>query len=157
MLYRYIRFTNCVLYIVKWYVIGSVAGNTIGVATGVNTYGLKSLSDAGFGLSSASIEAMEMVIERHQSKPGARSVINMSLGSGCTNAYCAQDSSVIAVQNCVNAGIVVVTAAGNDFCNSCFFSPAAAVNGITVGATTIEDDIAYFSNFGQCIDMWAPG
>ena len=46
---------------------------------------------------------------------------------------------------------------GNDGCNGCEGSPNAAVSAINVGATTIDDSIAYFSNFGQCIDIFAPG
>jgi subtilisin family serine protease len=136
---------------------GTVGGNTIGVAKGANIYGMKSLSDSGSGSSSFSIEAVNMAIDRHTSKAGAMSVLSMSLGSACSTPYCANNPSLTAVQNAVTAGIVVSVAAGNDGCNACFFSPAAAPNVITVGATTQSDDQASFSNAGQCIDMWGPG
>jgi subtilisin family serine protease len=136
---------------------GTVGGNTIGVAKGANIYGMKVLSDAGSGSSISIIDAMNAVITRHTATVGAKSVMSMSLGGGCANAYCENDASLTAVQNCVEAGIVVSVAAGNSGCNACFTSPAAAPNAITVGATTKSDDQAYFSNNGQCIDMWAPG
>ncbi len=52
---------------------------------------------------------------------------------------------------------VLVTQAGNDNRDACAYSPAAAVGAITVGASTIGDDRAYFSNFGKCVDIFAPG
>jgi subtilisin family serine protease len=134
---------------------GTIGGNTVGVAKGVNIYGMKVISDEGSGSSSTIIAAMNEVISRHTS--GSKSVISMSLGGGCYYAYCQSDAELKAVQNCIAAGIVVVVAAGNEFCNACFSSPAAAPNAITVGAMDISDVEAYFSNFGQCVDIFAPG
>jgi cerevisin len=136
---------------------GTVGGNTIGVAKGANIYGMKVLSDSGSGQNSDIIDAMNTVIDLHNSKAGAKSVMSMSLGGGCANAYCEADPSMTAVQNSVDAGIVVSIAAGNSGCNACFSSPAAAPNAITVGAMAKTDEESYFSNNGQCIDMWAPG
>eukprot|EP01038_Epipyxis_sp_PR26KG_P010176 gene10176-13692_t len=140
------------------HVAGTVGGNTIGVSKGVNLFGMKVQSDSGSGSSSYSIAALDMVKSRHSSGSGKKSVVNMSLGTTCVYENCKSDSMLSAVQNAVAAGIVVVVAAGNSYCNSCAYtSPAAAANAITVGATTQTDGEAYFSNFGQCIDIWAPG
>jgi hypothetical protein len=61
------------------------------------------------------------------------------------------------VQNAVNAGFVVVVAAGNSGTDACRFSPAAAPNALTVGAIDRNDSEASFSNFGPCVDLYAPG
>ncbi|CAO3597125.1 unnamed protein product [Absidia cylindrospora] len=79
------------------------------------------------------------------------SVANMSLGGGKSR------SLDIAVNGAVDAGIVFAVAAGNDNSDACNYSPASAENAITVGASTISDDRAYFSNFGRCTDVFAPG
>lgn len=55
------------------------------------------------------------------------------------------------------ACLTVAVAAGNDNRDACTFSPAAADNPITVGASTIGDEKAYFSNHGKCVDIFAPG
>jgi cerevisin len=76
---------------------------------------------------------------------------NMSLGGGKSPAL------DLAVNNAVKKGLHFAVAAGNDNRDACSYSPAAAENAITVGASTIGDDRAYFSNFGKCVDIFAPG
>jgi subtilisin family serine protease len=61
------------------------------------------------------------------------------------------------VQTLTTAGIVVVSAAGNAAQNACNFSPGSAATSITVGATTSADLVSYYSNFGPCVDVYAPG
>jgi cerevisin len=78
-------------------------------------------------------------------------VANMSLGGGKS------PSLDLAVNGAVDAGIVFAVAAGNDNRDACNYSPAAAELAITVGASTITDERAYFSNFGPCVDVFAPG
>jgi subtilisin family serine protease len=75
----------------------------------------------------------------------------MSLG-GSLNA-----SLNNAVTNSIADGVSYAVAAGNSNANACNFSPAAAPNAITVGATGSNDARASFSNFGTCVDIWAPG
>jgi hypothetical protein len=75
----------------------------------------------------------------------------MSLGGGANSAI---DS---AVTDAVNAGIVVVVAAGNSSADACSYSPARVPGAITIGATDVRDARASYSNFGSCVDMWAPG
>jgi len=79
------------------------------------------------------------------------SVANMSLGGGKSPAL------DLAVNAAVNAGLHFAVAAGNDNADSCNYSPAAAKNAITVGASTLADERAYFSNYGTCNDIFAPG
>lgn len=79
------------------------------------------------------------------------SVANMSLGGGKSRVL------DLAVNAAVDAGLHFAVAAGNDNADSCNYSPAAAENAITVGASTLADERAYFSNFGKCNDIFAPG
>ena len=74
----------------------------------------------------------------------------MSLGGGS----CTLD---LAVNAAVDAGIHFAVAAGNDNADSCNYSPAAAEKAVTVGASTLADERAYFSNYGKCNDIFAPG
>ena len=79
------------------------------------------------------------------------SVANMSLGGGKSPAL---DR---AVNRAVEAGLHFAVAAGNDNRDACNYSPAAAEKAVTVGASTLSDERAYFSNFGPCVDVFAPG
>ncbi|KXS10972.1 hypothetical protein M427DRAFT_115414 [Gonapodya prolifera JEL478] len=86
-------------------------------------------------------------------KPASKvkSVANMSLGGGRSRAL---DRAVDAA---VEAGIHFAVAAGNDASDACRYSPAASELAVTVGATTIDDSVAWFSNHGPCVDVFAPG
>merc|ERR1712060_823465 len=78
--------------------------------------------------------------------------MGMSLGgNGADPGY----STVI--DAAVNSGVVVVVAAGNSNSDACNFSPAFAANAITVGSTTSTDARSSFSNYGSCVQIWAPG
>jgi subtilisin family serine protease len=61
------------------------------------------------------------------------------------------------VNNAVAQGIVMVVAAGNSNTDACSMSPSGATRAITVGATTNTDERAYYSNYGGCVDIFAPG
>ncbi len=76
---------------------------------------------------------------------------NMSLGGGKSVTL------DMAVNAAVDAGIHFAVAAGNDNADSCNYSPAAATKAVTVGASTFADERAYFSNYGKCNDIFAPG
>ena len=75
----------------------------------------------------------------------------MSLGGGISSAL---DT---AVNNLHNANVTIAVAAGNSNANACNSSPARAANAITVGSTTTSDARSSFSNFGTCLDIFAPG
>ena len=79
------------------------------------------------------------------------SVANMSLGGGKAKSL---DDAVDAA---VEAGLHFAVAAGNDNKDACNYSPAAAEKAVTVGASTLGDERAYFSNHGPCVDIFAPG
>jgi len=75
----------------------------------------------------------------------------MSLGGGSSRTL------DLAVNAAVEAGIHFAVAAGNDNADACNYSPAAAENAVTVGASTLSDERAYFSNYGKCTDIFPPG
>lgn len=75
----------------------------------------------------------------------------MSLGGGKSRVL------DLAVNAAVDAGLHFAVAAGNDNADACNYSPAAADKAITVGASTLADERAYFSNYGTCTDIFAPG
>jgi serine protease len=117
------------------------------VAKDVNLIGVRVLDCQGSGSYSAIISGMDWVAQNH-TKPA---VANMSLGGGAASSV---DN---AVQGMTNAGVTVVVAAGNDNSNACNYSPARASSAITVGSTTSNDSRSSFSNYGNCLDIYAPG
>eukprot|EP00835_Amoeboradix_gromovi_P004032 NODE_293_length_11597_cov_0.181771.p3 type:complete len:376 gc:universal NODE_293_length_11597_cov_0.181771:8570-7443(-) len=134
------------------HVSGTIAGKTYGIAKSATIVCVKVLSAKGSGSNSGVIQGIEWTIKHHKSRgKGAKSAANMSLGGGKSRTL---DKVVNAA---VDAGIHFVVAAGNDDADACNYSPAAAEKAITVGATTIQDRLAWFSNHGKCVDILAPG
>ncbi len=129
------------------HVAGTVGGTTYGVAKQVTLHPVRVLDCAGSGANSGVIAGVDWVRANHV-KPA---VANMSLGGGASSA------TDTAVTNAVNAGVVMVVAAGNDNANACNYSPARAAAALTVGATTSTDARSSFSNYGTCLDIFAPG
>jgi len=136
---------------------GTVAGKKYGVAKKANVYAVKVLKSNGSGTMADVVKGVEWAANAHtdkvkKGKKGFKgSAANMSLGGGKSPAL---DR---AVNGAVTAGIHFAVAAGNDNADSCNYSPAAAEQAITVGASAIDDSRAYFSNFGKCNDIFAPG
>jgi len=136
---------------------GTVAGKRYGVAKKANVYAVKVLKSNGSGTMADVVKGVEWAANAHtdkvkKGKKGFKgSAANMSLGGGKSPAL---DR---AVNGAVAAGIHFAVAAGNDNADSCNYSPAAAENAVTVGASALDDSRAYFSNFGKCNDIFAPG
>jgi len=140
---------------------GTVAGKRYGVAKKANVYAVKVLRSNGSGTMSDVVKGVEYAVQAHKdtekkAKDGKKkgwkgSAANMSLGGGKSTTL------DLAVNAAVDAGIHFAVAAGNDNADSCNYSPAAAANAVTVGASTLLDERAYFSNFGKCNDIFAPG
>jgi subtilisin family serine protease len=129
------------------HVAGTVGGSTYGVAKSSLLRGVRVLNCSGSGSTSGVIAGVDWVRQNHI----APAVANMSLGGGASTAL---DN---AVNNLHNAGVSIAVAAGNSNANACNSSPARAVNAITVGSTTSTDARSSFSNFGTCLDLFAPG
>lgn len=127
---------------------GTVAGSENGVAAQATIRAVQVLGDDGRGSSTGIVSAIDWIVV-NAVKPA---VISMSLGGpkGGT-AY------ETAINQAYTAGISVVVAAGNDNTDACTRSPAYVPRAITVGATTVDDLRASFSNYGTCVDIFAPG
>ena len=131
------------------HVAGTVGGSTAGVAKNVNLVTVKVFGADGSGSFSTILSAVEFVIAQ---TPGTPRVINMSLGGRGISAEFEEG-----INEAVAAGIVVVVAAGNEARKACLSTPAFVPSAITVGASDIEDGVAFFSNHGSCVDIFAPG
>lgn len=130
------------------HVAGTIAGAAYGVAKSTRVVAVRVLDCNGSGYSSSVIAGINWVVQSH---PGGSGVINMSLGGGANSAI---DT---AVADATAAGLTVVVAAGNSSADACSFSPARAPSAITIGAIDRTDAQASYSNFGSCVDVWAPG
>ena len=139
------------------HVAGSVAAkdnarDVVGTAPGAPLTGVKVLDCGGSGSTSGAIKGVDWVTANAK-KPA---IANMSLGGGLSRAL---DD---AVRNSAGSGVFYSLAAGNDGADACKSSPAragaGANNGIaTVAATSKEDREVWWSNYGSCVDVWAPG
>jgi subtilisin family serine protease len=129
------------------HVAGTIGGVQYGVAKGVNVVGVRVLNCSGVGSYSAIIAGINWVTQ-HAVRPA---VANMSL-AGFTSAAVDQ-----AVRNSIASGVTYAVAAGNDNSDACGYSPASTAEAITVGAADANDARASFSNWGTCLDIFAPG
>ncbi|AKS42526.1 S8 family serine peptidase [Wenzhouxiangella marina] len=129
------------------HVAGTVAGSTWGVAKAARIVPVRVLGCNGSGTNAGVVAGMDWVAANHI-KPA---VANMSLGGGASTTT---DNAVAGMRN---AGVTVVVAAGNENQNACNVSPARSSAAITVGSTTSSDARSSFSNWGSCVDIFAPG
>jgi subtilisin family serine protease len=129
------------------HVSGTVGGSTYGVAKSALLRGVRVLNCSGSGSNSSVIAGVDWVRLNHI----APAIANMSVGGSASSAV---DT---AVNNLHNANVPVAVSAGNSNTDACTQSPARAVNAITVGSTTSTDARSSFSNFGTCLDLFAPG
>lgn len=131
------------------HVSGTVGGSTYGVAKNVTLVAVRVLDCNGSGTNSGVIAGVDWVTSDHLA--GQPAVANMSLGGGASSAL---DT---AVSNSISDGVTYAIAAGNSNVDACTTSPARVANAITVGSTTSTDARSSFSNFGTCLDIFAPG
>ncbi|CAN5896243.1 hypothetical protein BH23GEM9_BH23GEM9_34330 [soil metagenome] len=129
------------------HVAGTVGGTVYGVAKQTSLVAVRVLNCQGSGTTSGVIAGVDWVTANHV-KPA---VANMSLGGSASSSL---DN---AVANSIAAGVTYAIAAGNSNANACNYSPARVASAITVGATTSSDARASYSNFGNCLDIFAPG
>ena len=129
------------------HVSGTVGGTTWGVAKQVTLHPVRVLDCNGSGTTSGVIAGVDWVTNNHASP----AVANMSLGGGASASLDA------AVQNSINSDVTYAIAAGNSSADACGSSPARVAPALTVGASTNTDNAASFSNFGTCVDLYAPG
>lgn len=135
------------------HVSGTVGGGTYGVAKGVNLVAVRVLNCSGSGTWSGVIAGIDYVTANHTTGPA---VANMSLGGG-------SNSSVDdAVRRMIADGVATAVAAGNGNSagrgqNACRYSPARVAEAMTIGATDQTDGKTGWSNYGSCVDWFAPG
>ena len=129
------------------HVSGTVGGVTYGVAKGVRLVAVRVLNCSGSGSTSGVIAGIDWVTSNHATP----AVANMSLGGGASSAL---DD---AVRRSISSGVTYAIAAGNSSADACGYSPARVAEAITVGATTSSDARASYSNYGTCLDLFAPG
>ena len=135
------------------HVSGTVGGNTWGVAKGVNLVAVRVLNCSGSGTWSGVVAGIDWVVGNHASGPA---VSNMSLGGGASATV---DD---AVNRMINDGVASAVAAGNGnqggrAQDACRYSPARVPNAMTIGATDKTDTKTSWSNYGNCVDWFAPG
>jgi len=132
------------------HVAGTIGGATYGVAKDVNLVAVRVLDCNGSGTASGIIAGVDWVTGDHD--PGEPAVTNMSLGFGGVVS-----SLDTAVRNSIADGIVYALSAGNNNTPACDRSPSRVREALTLGATDRNDARASFSNYGECLDLFAPG
>jgi len=139
------------------HVAGTVGAMTYGLAKKCNLVAVKVLNAGGSGTTAGVIAGVNWVINDVNKKYGskkrklAKAVANMSLGGGRSTTL------NNAVDAAVEAEVIMAVAAGNDYASACNYSPASAELAISTGASDNTDSMAYFSNYGSCVDVFAPG
>lgn len=130
----------------------TMIGKAYGIAKKATLVAVKVLRSDGSGTLSDVILGVDWVVRHHQNRgKAAKSVANLSLGGSKTRALDA------AIDAAVESGIFVAVAAGNSAEDACKSSPAASKLAITVGASDVDDKMAWFSNHGKCVDIFAGG
>lgn len=136
------------------HVAGTIGGNKYGVAKAVTLVAVRVLNCSGSGTTAGVVAGIDWVTKNHL--PGERAVANMSLGGGANTAI---DT---AVRNSIASGVTYAIAAGNGNIlglaqDACRTSPARVTDALTIGATDKTDKKASWSNYGTCVDWFAPG
>ncbi len=129
------------------HVAGTIAGSTYGVAKAAQIVAVRVLGCGGSSPWSTVIAGIDWVTA-NAVKPA---VANMSLGGG----YYAPANTAVAAS--IASGVVYTLSAGNNSADACGQSPASTPAAVTVGSTTSTDAASYFSNWGTCVDVYAPG
>jgi len=129
---------------------GTIASKTYGVAKNAQVFGVKVLNSMGSGSWSDVISGIQYVAGK-ANKRVIKTIMSMSLGGPKNQAV---DDAVNAA---VDAGVVAIVAAGNNNGDACTLSPAGATKAFTVGATDATDSRATYSNWGKCVEIFAPG
>ena len=131
------------------HVAGTAASTTYGVAKLATVIPVRVLDCAGGGSTTTILQGLDWITTNHPT--GTPGVVNMSMGGRSDAATNAAVAATIA------QGLTVVVAAGNENQDACLTSPASVPAAITVGASTKADVRAGFSNWGTCLDLFAPG
>ena len=132
------------------HVAGTVGGLTTGVAKAASIVPVRVLDSCGAGTATMVLSGLNWILADHQL--GEKAVVNMSIGFESTAT-----SIDTAIKSLLAEGIVVVAASGNEGGSACGITPAGTQGTISVGASNYLDGEPYFTNFGECVDIFAPG
>lgn len=130
------------------HVAGAAGSKTYGVAKASTLHAVKVLGDDGRGVTSRTLAALDWIAS------------NAEIPAVVVVGYLREGESAVqqvAIEHLTTRDMTVVVAAGNDHADACNYSPAFVSSAITVGSTAIQDGRSDFSNFGDCVDIWAPG
>ncbi|KAG0165489.1 serine protease [Apophysomyces sp. BC1034] len=139
------------------HVAGTIAGKRYGVAKKAQPVAVKVLRSNGSGTMSDVIKGVDWATSKHLEDSKAAKAAGKKFKGSAANMSLGGMKSPSLDNFAVDAGIVFAVAAGNDNDDACVYSPAGAERAITVGASTVSDSRAYFSNYGPCVDVFAPG
>ncbi|MFF2345168.1 S8 family serine peptidase, partial [Pseudarthrobacter sp. NPDC058119] len=131
------------------HVAGIIAGKTYGVAKAATVVPVRALGCDGSGFDSDVIAGLDWIASQHAA--GTPAVANLSIGGPTSTTL---DD---AIRGIINDGVTAVVAAGNAAVDACTTSPARVPEALTVAASDSSDRQAGFSNYGSCVDMYAPG
>jgi aqualysin 1 len=129
------------------HVAGTIGGSEFGVAKEANLVSVRIMDCHGRGSQSGIIAGIEWVIKNRKGP----SVANFSIAGGKS------EELNTAIRNLTKAGVHVAVAAGNNGDDACNWSPASTAEAVTVGGTNTNDSRRLSSNFGKCVDVFAPG
>lgn len=132
------------------HVAGIAAGDSVGVAKNANIIPVRALDSCGNGTRTMILEALAWILADHDA--GEKAVLNLSVGFG--EQVTSVDNAIIAL---MNEGVLVTAAAGNSAMSACNSTPASTPGTVSVGASTSSDTESSFSNYGLCVDIFAPG
>jgi len=138
------------------FIAGIVAGKDVGVAKQAHVVSVKILDLHKRAQITHVLQGLDWVYRRHAQVPNAKSIVNLSIDS------IKSETLNEALQQCTEAGILVVAAAGNGNSqqqplDACTRSPGSFNNGLVVGAMDQDDKLATFTNQGECVHIYAPG
>ncbi len=129
------------------HVAGTLGGTNYGVAKNVTIHPVRVIACEGEGTEEMLLDGLDWITANHV-KPA---VANLSIGSDALQSF---DD---AVEASIAAGVHFVVSAGNEGIDACGKSPARVPGVLTVGATDVDDYRTYYSNYGTCVDLFAPG
>lgn len=131
------------------HVAGTVAGTKYGVAKAATIVPVRVLACNGTGYTSVILTALDWILANNPA--GTPAVMSMSIGGGSQPLFNA------GIKKLYDGGILPIVAAGNSNDDACKYSPSGTPDALTVGASDPSDTRAYFSNYGDCVDIFAPG
>ena len=131
------------------HVAGTVAGTKYGVAKAATIVPVRVLGCDGRGYTSVILTALDWILANNPA--GTPAVMSMSIGGGAQPLFNA------GIKKLYDGGILPIVAAGNSNDDACKYSPSGTPDALTVGASDPTDTRAYFSNYGDCVDIFAPG